>query len=171
MFPGTVAAYPEYSQVKLGPPCSSGNRGAREKRVEKLPRTAPPRGRVSHRRVPWVFQCFLSLSASGSATCRSLAVRIRCPTKGFLPVRPTQKPLDDHVRKPPGADARGDVVSVELLQNAQTLVFSSRGPSQHGVPPSLRDPRSSLLARKGRVHCSGIRIWRFEPSHEGKLPG
>lgn len=40
-------------------------------------------------------------------------------------MRPTQTPLDDHVRKPPGVDAAGDVVSLEPLENARTLVFSS----------------------------------------------
>lgn len=83
--------------------------------------------------------------------------------KGFLPVRPTQKPLDYHVRKPPGADACGDVVSVELLQNATTLVFSSVGLESRGsavaAGPALRPP-----SEEGACPLSGIRIWRFEPS-------
>lgn len=93
--------------------------------------------------------------------------------KGFLPVRPTQKALDDHVRKLPGADASGDAVSVELLQNAETLVFSHVGLRNTGFRRGCGTRAPPSLCGVGRgastVGDSDLAIRTF--SLEGKLPG
>lgn len=88
----------------------------------------PPRSVVldsPRRSGPFKGVTFLSLSAIGSASCRSRAVAEMFSNKGFFcPCVLRKKPLDVHVRKPPGADACGDDVSLELLQNATTLILA-----------------------------------------------
>lgn len=60
----------------------------------------------------------------------------------FCPCVQRKSIPDAHVRKPHGADAVGDVVSIEPLQKVTTLALD-RGPL-NGGPYVAGDPRSSL---------------------------
>lgn len=57
--------------------------------------------------------------------CRSRAVRNRIERRVFCPCVLRKKSLDAHVRKLPGDDAGGDVVSAEPLQKATTRFLVS----------------------------------------------
>lgn len=76
----------------------------------------------------WVILLFLSSAFSACPpAARPSVVVSRCgidvERRVFCPCVLRNKLLDDHVRKPPGVEARGDVVSVEPLQNVETPFF------------------------------------------------
>lgn len=87
---------------------------------------------------------------------------------GFLPLRPTQNPPDAHVRNPPGADAGGDVVSIEPLQSATILVSPAVLPNW-----ASRRSRGTRLPSPwgGRRPLSGFGSGDSNLLSEGKLPG
>lgn len=100
-------------------------------------------------------------------------MRDRIETKGFLPLRPTQKRiLDARVRKPPGADAGGGVVSAEPPKKATTIRFLAAMWSQNGDRAVASGPRVPSYGARATTSGFVSLVRNNEPSQmKEKLPG